>query len=50
MATGAAVIVRWPPEQQICRASIEAAEKVMGPDKLSAGRGSGWMGEAKEPS
>ena len=52
MAAGAAVVVRWPPEQQVCRAVIpfiEAAEQVMSPDKLSAGSGSGWMGGAEEP-
>ena len=44
MAAGAAV-VRWLPEQQIWRKIIEAVE-VMGPDKLIAGSGSGWMGGA----
>ena len=45
-------LVRWPPEQQVCRAVvpfIEAVEEVMSPDKLSAGSGSGWMGGAEEP-
>ena len=45
MAAGAAVVVRWPPEQQIWRESTEAVE-VMGPDKLITGSGSGWMGGA----
>ena len=49
MATRAAVVVRWPPKQQICREFIEVIEEVMGPDKLSAGSGSGWMGDAEEP-
>ena len=43
------MVVRWPPVRQICREFIEAAEEVMGPDKLSAGSGSGWMGGAEEP-
>ena len=29
MASGAAGVVRWPPEQQICRELIEAVEGVM---------------------
>ena len=37
MASGAAVVVRWPPEQQTCRESVEAVDEVMGPDKVSAG-------------
>ena len=37
--------MRWSPEQQIWRKFIEAVE-VMGPDKLNAGIGSGWMGGA----
>ena len=45
MGTGAAVVVRWPPKQQIWREFIEAVE-VMGPHKLIAGSGSGWMGGA----
>ena len=45
MGAGAAVVVRWSPEQQICRKCIEAVE-VMGPDKLIAGSRSGWMGGA----
>ena len=49
IAAGAAVVVRLPPEQQICREFIEVTEEVMGPDKLSAGSGSGWMGGAEEP-
>ena len=48
MVTGAAVVRRWPPEQQICREFIEVVEEVMNPDKLSAGSGSGWMGGAEE--
>ena len=49
MGAGAAVVVEWPPEQQICREFIKALEEVMDPDKLSAGSGSGWMGDAEEP-
>ena len=49
MVAGAAVVVRWPPPQQIRREFIEAVEEVMGPDKLSAGSGSDWMGGAEEP-
>ena len=45
MGAGVAVVVRWPPEQQIWRKFIEAVE-VMDPDKLIAGSGSGWMGGA----
>ena len=45
MGAGAAVVVRWSPEQQILRKFVEAVE-VMGPDKLIAGSGSGWMGSA----
>ena len=42
MAAGAAVVVvRWPPEQQICSEFIEVVEEVMDPDKLSASSGSG---------
>ena len=29
MTARAAVVVRWPPKQQICRESIEAVEEVM---------------------
>ena len=29
MAARAAVVVRWPPEQQICREFLEAVEEVM---------------------
>ena len=29
MAAGAAVVVRWPLEQQICREFIKAVEEVM---------------------
>ena len=43
MAAGAAVVVRWPPEQQIGKKFIGAVE-VMDPDKLIAGSRSGWMG------
>ena len=49
MGAGAAVVVRWSPEQQIWRKSIEAVE-VMGPDELNAGSGSGWMGGAGDSS
>ena len=49
MAARAAVVVRWPPEQQICREFKEAVEEVMGPEKLSTGSGSGWMGGTEEP-
>ena len=50
IAAGAAVVVRWPPEQQGCRAFTEAAEEVMGPYKISAGSESGWMGGGEKPS
>ena len=51
MDARAAVVVRWPPEQQVWREFIEeAVEEVMDPDKPSADGGSGWMGGAKEPS
>ena len=50
MAAGAARVMPWSPEQQICREFIEAVEEVMGPpDKLSAGSGSGWIRGAEEP-
>ena len=50
MAAGAAGVVSWPPEQQICREFVEAVEELIGPpDKLSAGSGSGWIGGAEEP-
>ena len=39
MATGAADL----------QGIYKAAEEVMGPDKLSAGSGSGWMGGAEKP-
>ena len=39
------VVVRWSPKHQIWRKIVEAVE-VMGPDKLIAGSGSGWMGGA----
>ena len=48
MAARAAVVVPWPPEQQICREFIEAVEEVMGQEKLSAGSGSGWMDSTEE--
>ena len=42
--------MRWPPEQQFCRESIETVEEAMDPDKLSAGSGSGCMyGAEKAP-
>ena len=50
MGAGAAVVVRWAPEQQICRELIEAVKEVMDPDKLSTGSGSGWIGGAEEPA
>ena len=37
--------MRWSPEQQIWRKFVEAVE-VMGPDKLIACSGGGWMGGA----
>ena len=45
MGAGAAVVVRRPPEQHICREFVEAVEEVMGPDKLSAGVAGavGWV-------
>ena len=46
MGAGAAVVVRWSPEQQISRKFIEEAIEVMDPNKLIAGSGSGWMGGA----
>ena len=45
MAAGAAVVMRWPPEQEIWRKFIKAVE-VMGSDKVIAGSGSSWMGGA----
>ena len=43
MAAGAAVIVRWPPEQQICRAFIEAAEEVIARTSSAPAAGAvGW--------
>ena len=48
MGAGAAVVVRWPPEQQICREFIKAVVEGMDPDKLSAGSWSGGLGGAEE--
>ena len=42
MATGVAVL-------QGCGTLLAAAEEVMGPNKFSAGSGSGWMGGTTEP-
>ena len=44
MTAGAALVVRWSPEQQVCKVFIEAVEEVMSPDKLNTDSGSGWMG------
>ena len=49
MAAGAAVVIRGPPEQQICREFIEAVEAVTGRDKLGASSESGWMAGAEVP-
>ena len=34
---------------QGCGTLLAATREVLSPDKLSAGRGSGWMGGAEEP-
>ena len=48
MGAGAAVVVRWPPEQQICREFIKAVVEGMDPDKLSAGSWCGGLGGAEK--